>query len=69
MLKRRIDALEGAARDAFFGPTVWVALEPGETSEEGLARHEAMHGLRSPGQPTICWRSGVPRGEGSICTA
>ncbi len=69
MLKRRLEALEGAGRDAFFGPAIWVALEPGETSDEGLARYEAEHGPRLPGQPTLIWRSGVPRGKDSICIA
>lgn len=68
-LKRRLEKLEGA-RDGFFGPAIWLVLNPGETSDEGVARYEAEHGPRQPGQPAIIWHpvsTGVPRERGAIC--
>ena len=69
-LRRRLDALEYGDGNPRQGGVVCLVLEPGETSEEGIARYEAKHGPRDPGQPAVIWRpitTGVPRGEGSLC--
>ncbi len=69
-LMQRVGALEVRGGDHIAGPTVWLVLEPGETTEQGIARYEAKHGPRLPGQPAVVWHSittGVPRGEGSLC--
>lgn len=69
-LTRRVDALEVGKADAFQGPAIWVVRDPGESAEDAIARYEAKHGLRQPGQPAVIWRTvetGVPRGVGSIC--
>lgn len=70
-LRRRVEALEGLG-ELLWGvaPAIWLVLEPGETSEQGIARYEAKHGPRLPGRPAVIWRpvgTGVPRGEDSIC--
>lgn len=43
-MSARIDALENLAGDSFAGEAVWLVLEPGETTEQGMARWEAKHG-------------------------
>lgn len=54
-MMRRLDALEVKAR-SFSGPAVWLVLDPGETTGEGIARHETKHGERQPGQPALIWQ-------------
>ena len=69
-LMQRVDALEGSGGNRFSGPAIWLVLEPGETPDQGIARYEAKHGPRLPGQPAVVWRpvlTGVPRGEDSLC--
>ena len=68
-LGQRVSALE-RRHSTFQGEAVWLVLEPGETTERGIARYEAKHGPRLPGQPAIVWRpvcTGVPRGDSSLC--
>jgi hypothetical protein len=70
-LRRRVDALEGSST-GYSGPAIWVVCEPGETTEQAIARYEAKHGSRLPDQWAVVWRpvmTGVPRGEDSICVA
>lgn len=55
-LKRRLDALEVRAH-GFSGPAVWLVLDPGEATGEGIARLEARHGKRQPGQPALIWKA------------
>lgn len=67
-LRDRLSKLEVA--DAFRGPAAWLVLEPSETTEQGIARYEAKHGPRLPGQPAIIWHpvsTGVPRGGSELC--
>ena len=69
-LRERLSRLEVAGGDALHGPTLWLVLEPGETTEQSIARYEAKHGAREPGQPALVWQpifTGVPRGEGALC--
>lgn len=69
-MAKRIDALEERGSEHFAGPAIWLVLNPGETDEQGIARYEAKHGPRLPGQPAVVWRvieTGVPRGEDSFC--
>ena len=69
-LRDRLSKLEVATADVFRGPAIWLVLEPGETTEQAIARHEAKHGPRLPGQPAVIWHpvyTGVPREEGSLC--
>ena len=69
-LTQRLQALELRDADAFQGEAVWLVLEPGETTEEGMARWEAKNGPSLPGQRAIIWHpvyTGVPRGEDAWC--
>ena len=69
-LMQRVDALEHSGGEHFTGPAIWLVLEPGETTEQGIARYEAKHGPRLAGQPAVVWRpvlTGVPRGGSSLC--
>lgn len=69
-LMQRIGALEERGGEHFAGPVAWLVLEPGETTEQGIARYEAKHGPRLPGQPALVWQpiiTGVPRGDDSLC--
>ena len=69
-MRARIDALEVREGESFAGEAVWLVLEQGETTEQGIARWEAEHGPRQPGQREIIWHpvyTGVPRGEGALC--
>lgn len=69
-LRDKVNKLEASGAAGFDGPAVWLVLEPGETTEEGIARYEAKHGPRLPGQPAIVWRpvcTGVPRGDSTLC--
>ena len=69
-LMQRVDALEDSGGHRYTGPAIWLLLEAGETTEQGIARYEAKHGPRLPGQPALVWQpvfTGVPRGEDSLC--
>ena len=61
---RRLEALEGAASQ---GPTALLIVEPGETTEKAVSRHEAKHGPLLPGQQWLPIITGVPRGELAWC--
>lgn len=54
-MNKRIAALE--SRNAGFnGPAIWTVCEPGESPADAVARYEAEHGPRLPGQLAITWR-------------
>lgn len=55
-LDRRLAALESRKGIGFDGPGIWIVLDPGETSDDGVARYEAEHGECQPGQPVIIWK-------------
>ena len=69
-MRTRVDALEVRAGDSFAGEGIWLVLERGVTTEQGIARWEAKHGPRQPGQRAVIWHpvyTGVPRGEAALC--
>ncbi|WP_346031870.1 hypothetical protein [Erythrobacter westpacificensis] len=61
-MSKRVAALEGA-RGVFRGPAIWVLRQAGETTAEAIARYEAEHGPRLPGQLVIIWQPVSPRPE------
>lgn len=55
-LSKRVAWLEAKSGPMFHGPVVLVISNPGETPKDAVARHEAEHGPRLPGQPAFIWK-------------
>lgn len=64
-LRTRVEALEGAGT-AFIGPAIWLDIDDGDTVAGGIAKWEAEHGPRKPGQLVVAWVS-ADAGERAPC--